>query len=98
MEKNIDRYDNGYWSLYNLIHEHPATRSYHALHIEQLKVLFNLTNKEIFNKYAKRWEKYPNKPINRCRAILKRGMIHVKRYGIRGSVKRYFLMRKWMKK
>ena len=97
LEKNLRKYDNGYWSQYNLIHRHPARKSYHTLHIKQLKVLYNLTKKEIFNEYAKRWEKYLNNPINRMRVIIKRSIVHLKIHGIRGSAKKYFLRRKWLK-
>jgi len=97
LEKNIGRYDNGYWSLYNLLHKYPATKSYHILHIKQLKILYDLTSKEIFNEYARRWNNYLNSRMNVGRAELKRGIIHLKRYGVRGCIKAYFLRRKWQR-
>ena len=98
LEKNIYLYDNGYWSLYNLLHEYPATKSYHGLHIEQLNVLHELTKKRIFLELATRWDIYLNKPLNRGRAIIKRGVIHIKRYGLKGCIDTYFLRRKWTRK
>lgn len=97
LERNLNLYDLGYWSLYNLIHQYPATKSYHVLHIKQLKVLYKLSGKTIFNEYAERWGKYLNNPINRGRAILKRGAVHIRKHGIKGGAKTYFLSRKWMR-
>lgn len=98
LEKNIQGYDIGYWSLYNLLDKTPAAKSYHELHIKQLNVLYNLTKKEIFNEYATRWEKYYRSSQNVRRAAIKRGLNHIKKYGITGSVNRYLLVKKWRKK
>ena len=50
--KELDSYDNGFWSLY----EHSGTwikmitsSFYHQLHIVQLKVMFILTNENVFD-------------------------------------------------
>jgi uncharacterized protein YyaL (SSP411 family) len=95
LEKNIHKYDTGYWSLYNLLDKNPATKSYHELHIKQLNVLYKLTNRMIFNEYAMRWEKYLQSSLNGKRAAIKRGLCHIKKYGITRSIKRYLLMKKW---
>lgn len=97
LEKNLKKYDTGYWSQYNLIHKHPAKKSYHTLHIKQLKVLYKLTGKEIFKEYAKRWEKYLNNPLSRGRANIKRIVVHLGRHGIKGSINQYFVRRRWLK-
>jgi len=96
LEKNLNLYDSGYWSLYNLIHKYPAIKKYHELHIRQLKVLHELTGKDIFNEYAERWEEYLNKLMNKTKASLRRTIIHVKRYGIK-TLKIYYLRKRWMK-
>jgi len=98
LEKNIEKYDTGYWSLYNLLDKHPAAKSYHELHIKQLNVLYNLTKQEIFNEYATRWEKYYRSSQNVRRAAIKRGLNHIKQYGITGSIRRYLLVKKWGRK
>ncbi|OYT61249.1 hypothetical protein B6U81_03450 [Thermoplasmatales archaeon ex4484_30] len=79
-----------------LIHKYPATKSYHKLHINQLKVLYELTGKDIFSEYAEKWEKYMNKSMNRFRASLRRMIIHWKRYGIK-TLKIYLMRKKWLK-
>ena len=95
LEKNLEKYDTGYWSLYNLTQDQPATKLYHELHIEQLIILYRLTKKEIFSEYATRWGKYLRSPLNRTKVIIARGIAHMKQYGIIGSGKQYMLMRKW---
>ena len=97
LEKNIEKYDIGYWSLYNLIQRHPATQAYHSLHIKQLKVLYEITGIEIFNEYAKKWEKYLNNSLNKIIANLKRGIVHIKTYGFIGIIKKYNLIRNYKK-
>jgi len=96
LEKNLHLYDNGYWSLYNLIHKYPSTGSYHSLHITQLRALYELTGKDIFDEYAERWERYANRSINRLRATLRRAKIHWKRHGIK-ILKIYLMRRRWLK-
>lgn len=95
LEKNLEKYDIGYWSLYNLTQDQPAAKSYHVLHIEQLKALYKLTDKEVFNEYAEKWEYYLNKSLNRIKILLKRNISSIRQHGIKGSVARYLLMRKW---
>ena len=36
----------------------PATIGYHYLHIVQLRLMYKLTGKKIFEEYADRWETY----------------------------------------
>lgn len=40
---------------------HLTGESYHRLHINQLKVLYNYSGKEIFKEYAEKWESYLEK-------------------------------------
>jgi hypothetical protein len=70
--KNLDRYDLGFWSLY----EQSGTRLpmvaspfYHQLHIVQLRVMHHLTGEDIFVRVADRWESYSRSPSNRARAL-----------------------------
>ena len=68
---NLERYDTGYWSLY----EQSGTRLkmlaspfYHRLHIVQLRVTAKLTGEARFEQVAARWEAYAQRRVNRIRA------------------------------
>ena len=62
-EKILPEYDLGFWSKYNLCDAEwypaidPATIGYQRLHINQLDMLFKLTNKSIFKNYMKIFSK-----------------------------------------
>jgi len=69
---NLDRYDLGFWSLY----EQSGTRLpmvastfYHRLHIVQLRVMHRLAGDEQFTRVADRWESYIHNRFNRTRAL-----------------------------
>ena len=69
---NLERYDLGFWSLY----EQSGTRLpmvaspfYHRLHIVQLRVMHRLTGEEKFAELAQRWESYVRSRANRTRAL-----------------------------
>ncbi len=69
---NLDRYDLGFWSLY----EQSGTRLpmvasafYHRLHIVQLRIMHRLTGEEKFAEVANRWESYTRSRTNRTRAV-----------------------------
>ncbi len=69
---NLDRYDLGFWSLY----EQSGTRLpmvaspfYHQLHIVQLRALHRLTGEPTFARVADRWEMYAHSRLNRARAL-----------------------------
>jgi heparosan-N-sulfate-glucuronate 5-epimerase len=73
MLHNLERYDLGFWSLY----EQSGTRLpmvacslYHQLHIVQLRVMHRLTGEDTFARVADRWENYRRSPIKRARALL----------------------------
>jgi heparosan-N-sulfate-glucuronate 5-epimerase len=70
--RNLDRYDLGFWSLY----EQSGTRLpmvaspfYHQLHIVQLRVMHRLTGEDAFARVASRWEDYGRRRGNRTRAL-----------------------------
>jgi heparosan-N-sulfate-glucuronate 5-epimerase len=72
LRNNLERYDLGFWSLY----EQSGTRLpmvasafYHQLHIVQLRVMFRLTGDDIFARHAERWANYARSPANRLRAL-----------------------------
>jgi heparosan-N-sulfate-glucuronate 5-epimerase len=72
LERNLDRYDLGFWSLY----EQSGTRLpmvaspfYHQLHIVQLRVVHRLTGDDKFLRVADRWETYGRSRSKRTRAL-----------------------------
>lgn len=65
---NLHRFDNGYWSKYDC-ESMLASPFYHNLHIAQLKTLYDLTNENIFEDYACKWQSYENRFVNRQRAF-----------------------------
>ena len=69
---NLERYDLGFWSLY----EQSGTRLpmiassfYHRLHVVQLRVMPRLTGEEWFARVADRWQDYTRSRLNRARAL-----------------------------
>ena len=69
---NLERYDLGFWSLY----EQSGTRLpmvastfYHRLHVVQLRIMHRLTGEEVFACVADRWERYACARANRTRAL-----------------------------
>lgn len=72
MLHNLERYDLGFWSLY----EQSGTRLpmvaspfYHQLHIVQLRVMHRLTGEDTFARVADRWESYGRSRSKRTRAL-----------------------------
>ena len=70
--RNLDRYDLGFWSLY----EQSGTRLpmvaspfYHQLHVVQLRIMLRLTGEDKFSVVADRWESYGRSPAKRTRAL-----------------------------
>ena len=69
---NLDRYDLGFWSLYEQSGTRlpmVASRFYHQLHIVQLRVMHRLTGEEAFARVADRWENYARSSTKRIRAL-----------------------------
>ncbi len=63
VEKNIERYDTGYWSYYDLYYPFVTDYYYHKMvHIPQLQVLYQISNKPIFKTYSEKWRSYFNEP------------------------------------
>jgi heparosan-N-sulfate-glucuronate 5-epimerase len=69
---NLDRYDLGFWSLYEQSGTRlpmVASRFYHQLHIVQLRAMHRLTGEQTFAAVADRWERYTRSRANRTRAL-----------------------------
>lgn len=63
ISKNLERYDLGYWSRYEISGTFLpmiASRFYHKLHICQLKIMFDLTKEKKYKYYSDKWENYLN--------------------------------------
>ena len=71
LEKKIKDFDIKYWSKYD-DGKRICSPFYHKLHIAQLKVMYDLTGKVIYNEYAHKWENYENNLLYRSRAFLKK--------------------------
>ena len=72
LSRNLDRYDLGFWSLYELSGTRlpmVASPFYHQLHIVQLRVMYKVTGEESFACVADRWENYSRSRSNRTRAL-----------------------------
>ena len=73
LEKSLFKFDKGYWSMYE-DGVRICSPFYHALHIAQLNVMYDLTDKEIYKEYAERFSQYQKRWINRKRAFIKKAM------------------------
>ena len=83
LEKHLPRYDLGYWTRYDLEPPKPTrivSRYYHNLHIVQMEGCYNITNKPIFNDYAKKWSKYMESFFCRNRALFEKIYFKLKYY------------------
>lgn len=73
LKKNINKYDTGFWSLYDLSKQFLkmlASPFYHKLHIVQLEVMSELTSEAIFNFYARKWREYQNNKFYQYLALV----------------------------
>lgn len=56
---NLEHYDAGYWSFYDLKSPKRLTsKAYHRLHLEQLKKLHEITGENIFGQSASQFQNY----------------------------------------
>ena len=81
--KNLQRYDTGEWSLYELPSagpSMPASAYYHRLHVTQLRVMHRLTGHSIFGEFATRWNAYLQDPRLRCRAFVRKAWFKLRHY------------------
>lgn len=76
LRANLDRYDLGFWSLYEqsgTLLPMIASPFYHRLHVTQLRVMHRITADELFVSYADRWESYSRSSSKRARALCYKG-------------------------
>ena len=69
--KELPQFKNNYWSVYDL-EGRIASPFYHNLHIAQMQAMYELTGNEVFNEYARRWERQQNNPIFKTMAFIKK--------------------------
>jgi heparosan-N-sulfate-glucuronate 5-epimerase len=72
LASNLEHYDLGFWSLYQrsgTLVPWVASCFYHELHINQMRVMFQMTGAEVFANTAERWRKYATSRLNRTRAL-----------------------------
>jgi heparosan-N-sulfate-glucuronate 5-epimerase len=72
LRANLDRYDLGFWSLYeqsDTLLRMVASPFYHRLHVVQLRIMYRLTGDEVFARYADKWEAYAHSRAKRTRAL-----------------------------
>ena len=72
LRTNLDRYDLGFWSLYeqsDTVLPMVASPFYHRLHVIQLQVMHRLTGDNIFAQFADKWEACARSRTNRTRAL-----------------------------
>ncbi|MBS1850842.1 MAG: hypothetical protein JST79_08015 [Acidobacteria bacterium] len=73
---NLQRYDLGFWSLYELSGTRlpmVASPFYHRLHIVQLGIMQRLTGEKAFADFADRWDSYTHSRAKRTRAVCYKG-------------------------
>lgn len=72
LEKNLSRYDLGFWSRYDLSRQllpMVASPFYHSLHIVQLRATARILGSAVFEERARRWESYARNPWYRALAL-----------------------------
>lgn len=67
----LPRFTCSYWSMYSL-NGMIASPFYHNLHIAQMQAMHQLTGKDVFKKYAFKWEKCQKNRIDISRAFVKK--------------------------
>jgi glycosyltransferase involved in cell wall biosynthesis len=70
----FDYFDTGYWSRYDLLHEHLAPDFYHTLHAALLEILGHATGCDHCLMLAARWYRYVNRPFCSLRSLVVRRM------------------------
>jgi hypothetical protein len=78
---NIQRWDTGWWSTYDL-YPHPrrnvASFAYHRLHIDQLRAMAAIAPREELTAAADRFERYGQSNMNRARAFAEKAVFRLR--------------------
>ncbi len=73
----IKYYDIKYWTRYYLFdfpNKYSSSFTYHRIVTEQIKALYLITGKEIFETYYIRWNNFSNKTVNRIKALVSKSL------------------------
>lgn len=73
LQKKLPEFDIKYWSKYE-DGKRICSPFYHKLHIDQLRVMYDLFGNEIYKEYADKWEKYQNSFWKPKRAFIKKAL------------------------
>lgn len=66
ISENLSKYDVWYWSIYDQKKQQLVSYYYQKnVHVPLMEILFELTQNEIFDKYAKKWKKNLSNPFHR---------------------------------
>lgn len=66
LENNLHKYDVGYWSVYDQLKKELVSYYYQKnVHIPLMEIMYRLTGKEIFKKYAEKWTKNLNSAFDK---------------------------------
>ena len=81
LAKNIERWDTGFWSLYDLF-PHPvvpnvASSAYHSLHITQLRAMELIAPRPELEAAAARFEGYAESRFNSARAFAMKALFRI---------------------
>ncbi len=83
LEKNLKKFDIGFWSLYDLAPtklKSLASLFYHSLHIVQLKIMYLITKNSLFYNYALKWGKYKKNWLYRNSALIYKAIFKILYY------------------
>lgn len=66
LENNLHKYDVWYWSVYDQLKRELVSYYYQKnVHIPLMEIMYQMTGKEIFKKYAEKWTKNLNSTFNK---------------------------------
>ena len=71
LERRLPDFNLRYWSMYE-DRKRISSPFYHKLHIAQLNVMYDLTGKEVYKRFADLWQKYQDNWFYRRLAFLKK--------------------------
>ena len=80
LARNIDRWDTGAWTQYDLVPRrvaHVSSSFYHQLHIDQLRAMQLIAPRPEFDTAATRWEAYQRSRAHRLRAFARKVVFRV---------------------
>jgi heparosan-N-sulfate-glucuronate 5-epimerase len=85
LQNNLANFDIGYWSLYDQSAGNSRLKMitsgfYHRLHIVQLRIMWQLTNNEVFRQYSENWHAYTGSRAKRTRAKIVKAIFKLLRY------------------